>query len=232
MLGVIGALEAEVGHIRAMLEDPVETRSHRLVLHKGRIGSQEVAVARCGVGKVNAAIAAMSMITAGADQLLVTGVAGGLDPQLKVGDFVVATDLVQHDVDVTALGRPPGELLYEPMSWKTDHELGQRLAAACQEVVNQTPELTSRVIRGRIASGDQFISKFNDAQRIRDQFDAACVEMEGAAIAQTAAKFEIPFAVVRAISDTADDNAHQDFPDFLERVGQLASRVVNYFVRN
>lgn len=229
MLGILGALEQEVGHIRGLLDDPVELRPHHLVLHKGRIGNEEVILARCGVGKVNAAIAAVSLITAGADSLLVTGVAGALDPDLRVGDMVIATDLVQHDVNITALGRPPGELLYEPMSWKADADASAKLAGVCQDLVNATPGMEARVIRGRIASGDQFIANSTEAQRIRDQFDAACVEMEGAAIAQTAAKFGVPFTVVRAISDSADDKARHDFPNFLEQCGQFAARVVSAY---
>ncbi|ANS78006.1 5'-methylthioadenosine nucleosidase [Serinicoccus hydrothermalis] len=228
MLAILGAIETEVADNRSLLEDPVELRAGHLAVHQGRLHGVEVLLARCGVGKVNGAMATTLLRSAGATSLLFTGVAGGVAPAQRVGDLVVATDLVQHDVDVTALGRPPGQLLGEPRSWPADRAMSERLLAAADACAARDRR---QVHEGRIASGDQFVASAPRAAAIHTDFGALCVEMEGAAVAQAATTLGMPFAVLRALSDTADHGAAQDFPAFLVGSARLMADVVQHYLR-
>ena len=228
MLAILGAIETEVADNRRLLQDPVELRAGHLTVHRGRLHGVEVLLARCGVGKVNAAMATTLLHSAGATSLLFTGVAGGVAPGQQVGDLVVATDLVQHDVDVTALGRPPGQLLGEPGSWSADPVMSGRLRAAAGASAARDGRA---VHEGRIASGDQFVASASRAAALHTDFGALCVEMEGAAVAQAATSLGMPFAVLRALSDTADHGAAQDFPAFLTGSARLMAEVVEHYLR-
>lgn len=235
VLGVLGAIEAEVVLVREHLVDAVEHRVGRLHLTRGFLDTdtgrrQPLVLARCGVGKVNAAMAVCALAQLGVTRAVFTGVAGAVAPGLAVGDMVVAIDLVQHDVDVTALGRPPGQLLGEPVSWAADDDLSQRLMVAARAAASDTGDGQLTVRRGRIASGDQFIASPAVANRLHQVFDADCAEMEGAAFAQACAAFGIDFAVVRTMSDTADGSAHVDFPAFLARASEVGLGVVRRLV--
>ncbi|KUG53344.1 5'-methylthioadenosine nucleosidase [Serinicoccus chungangensis] len=228
MLAILGAIETEVADNRRLLEDPVALRAGRLTVHRGRLHGVEVLLARCGVGKVNAAMATTVLHSAGATSLLFTGVAGGVAPGQRVGDLVVATDLVQHDVDVTPLGRPPGQLLGEPLSWAADPAMSRRLTAAA----GARAASDGRTLHeGRVASGDQFVASAARAADVHAEFGAVCVEMEGAAVAQAATSLGLPFAVLRALSDTADHGAAQDFPAFLTGSARLMAEVVEHYLR-
>lgn len=228
MLAILGAIETEVADNRRLLSDPVELRAGHLAVHRGRLHGVEVLLARCGVGKVNGAMATTALHAAGATSLLFTGVAGGVAPGQRVGDLVVATDLVQHDVDVTALGRPPGQLLGEPASWATDARMSTRLVTAARA---RAAHDGRQVHEGRVASGDQFVASAPRAAAIHAEFGALCVEMEGAAVAQAATTLGMPFAVLRALSDTADHGAAQDFPAFLTGSARLMAEVVEHYLR-
>jgi adenosylhomocysteine nucleosidase len=214
----MGAMEEEIAAVRAALEDPRTRRVLGVEVTQGtlagRAGARPVALALSGVGKVNAALAAAALVTAGADRVVFTGVAGGVSPDVAIGDAVVATDLVQHDIDVTAMGFEPGRLLGEPPSWVADAVLSGQVAAAAES-------LGARVHRGRIASGDQFVADHAQGASIRERFGAVAVEMEGAAAAQACGKLGVPVAVLRWISDAADAGAPVDFPAFLERAAGL-----------
>lgn len=218
ILGLMGAIEAEVVSLRAALADPRPETVLGQEVTTGQLEGVDVAVLRSGVGKVNAALGAAALRTAGADRIVFTGVAGGLAPEVGVGDLVVADDVVQHDVDVTALGRAPGELLGEPAAWRAD----DRLRAACEHAAREVSG-GAGVHTGRIASGDQFIASVAQRVRIVEQFGALAAEMEGAAMAQACARMGVPWAVVRSISDSADAGAVADFPAFL---GMAAGRGV------
>lgn len=218
VLGLMGAIESEVTVLRDGLQGAVTRQVLGLEVVTGRLSGADVALVRCGVGKVNAALGAAALATVGARAVLFTGVAGGLGADVAIGDLVVATDLVQHDVDVTALGRRPGELLGEPAAWPAD----EHLRALCLTAAEHLPQ-RPRVHEGRIASGDQFIASPEQRARITGEFAALAAEMEGAAMAQACTRIGLPFAVVRSISDTADGTAVEDFPAFLHRAGALGA---------
>lgn len=226
VLGVLGAIEAEVVALRAALEDAHEEVVLGLTVTRGVLDGVPLVLARCGVGKVNGALGAAALRVAGAEAVLFTGVAGGIAPGVAVGDLVVADDVVQHDVDVTPLGRGPGELLGEPLAWSAD----DRLRAACERAARAIAE-DAAVHTGRVASGDQFVASEAARARIHEVFGALAAEMEGAATAQACARMGLPWAVVRSISDSADEGAVEDFPAFLEMAARRGEALVRQVVR-
>lgn len=151
--------------------------------------------------------------------LLFTGVAGGVHPDLQPGDLVLSTHAVQHDVDVSALGYAPGEIPGTGTLFAADETLIQAAQHAAQEI-------GERAHLGVIASGDTFVASKEGVQRLQTVFGAACTEMEGAAVAQVAAKWNIPFLIVRALSDSADGEAATDFRAFTEFAAERSAKLV------
>ncbi|MCA9839755.1 MAG: 5'-methylthioadenosine/adenosylhomocysteine nucleosidase [Trueperaceae bacterium] len=219
MIGIIGAMEEELAQLLERLEQAETLLRGPFRLHKGQLVKQSVMVAQCGISKVNAAALTQIMITEGVTKIIFTGVAGGLDERLKVGDIVISSDCMQFDVDVTALGYKLGEVPGEPLSWQADADL-KALALEAAKV------LPVQVIEGRIISGDQFIADPVRAKYLRETFRAACNEMEGAAVAQICAKWQRPFVIIRSISDTADHSAELDFRAFTVVAANRAKELV------
>jgi adenosylhomocysteine nucleosidase len=181
---------------------------------------------RTGVGKVQAArAAALAIEQYRPHAVLSVGVAGSLIPALKLGDIVVGTGAVQHDVDVTALGFPAGSWPDGPSLRWADPLLVERLCDATRLVAPP-----SSVHRGLVASGDQFIHDVAKRARLAEQFGAVCVEMEAAAVAYVAARAGVPFGILRAISDHADGSAVADFPAFLAAASRKLGRVLRHLV--
>ena len=209
-IAVIGAMEPEVlGLISEMSERTVE-RVSGIEINLGKIYNKTVAVARCGIGKVFAALCAEVLILKYSPSLLInTGVGGGLAQDLKTGDIIVASDLCQHDMDTSAIGDPIGLVSgINKIYFEADKRAQKILLDAAGEL-----NLTARA--GRVATGDKFIASPEDKARITEIFSADACEMEGCAIAQTAFVNNTPFAVVRAISDSADGEATMDYPTFM-----------------
>lgn len=226
VVAIVGAMREEVERLHDGLEDTSELRRGPVTLHAGRLEGVDVLVAQCGIGKVNAAVTAQTLLAEGATSLVFTGVAGALAPDLRVGDVVVSTDAVQHDVDVTALGYAPGEVPGSGIAWEADPDLRAAAAAAAAE------ELVGvRVVAGRVASADRFVADPAVAADLHGRFGAACAEMEGAAVAQVCARWNVPFVIVRSISDTADHEAGLDFRAFTELAASRAERVVRGLLR-
>lgn len=225
VVGVLGAMEDEVRLVRDALVDRRDEVVFGAELHRGTLDGHDVVLARSGVGKVNAALTTAALVVAGVDAVLFTGVAGGAAPGVRVGDVVVATDLVQHDIDVTALGHQPGELLGQPLAWACDTRLFAVADAASRQAVGD-----ASVHAGRIASGDQFIASEADVERLHRQFGCLAVEMEGAAVAQACVRLGLPFVVVRSISDEAGSSAHVDFPAFLTMAAPRGLTLVRAFL--
>lgn len=219
MLGIIGAMRQEVTAIESALTDRKVTKHLGCELHFGRLTDVDVAVVQSGIGKVNAALATAALVSAGADQIIFVGVAGGLGTEVKIGDLVIAEDLVQHDIDCTAAGYPVGTGIGEPLAWPTNTALSTRIVESAQH-------LGVKVHHGRIASGDTFVGSEEKSEWIHRTFGAIATEMEGAAVAQVATKLEVPFAIVRWISDSANSEAHLDFPTFVEHAAELDLAVI------
>ncbi|MEK0419002.1 MAG: 5-methylthioadenosine/S-adenosylhomocysteine nucleosidase [Pseudomonadota bacterium] len=232
-LAVVAALHDELRSLLAHLESPrVEMRGGR-TLHLGRLAGQDVVLVLSGIGKVAAAATAALLIDRyGVRSILFTGVAGGLAPDVGVGDVVVADALLQHDLDASPLF-PRWEVPLTGRSrFATDPPRSAVLQSAVDEVLAAShPALASfglkatRAHRGLIVSGDRFVSSAAESAALREALpDALAVEMEGAAMAQVCSDFGCPLTVLRTISDRADDAAHVDFPRFLREVAAEFSR--------
>lgn len=209
-IGVIGALSQEVENLISTLRDAKCESYSGIDFHTGKIGEKSIVVAKCGVGKVFAAICAEAMILKYSPKLIInTGVGGALDKTLKTGDIVIAKRLVQHDMDTSALGDPKG--LVSGIN-TVYFEADSRAVSILQDAA---ASLSLSYLSGTVATGDKFISDCSDKERIAGDFSALACEMEGCAIAHTAFVNNTPFAVVRAISDSADGNATMDYPTFL-----------------
>lgn len=224
-IAVIGAMAEEVARLVAALADARTLSAGPFRLTTGQLEGANVFVAECGIGKVNAGALTQHLIGLGARSVVFTGVAGAVDPALRVGDVVIGTDTVQHDVDVTGLGYQPGEIPGSGTVFGCDPRLVEIASAAAAEVddVNH--------VRGRVASGDVFVADHERAGRIRDAFGAACAEMEGAASAQVCAAWGVPFVVIRSISDTADQAAEVDFRSFTKLAARRAEELVRGMLR-
>ena len=223
MIGIIGAMRIEVETIRSRMEQTQKRIIGGMEFVSGTLRGKPVVTLVCGVGKVSAAMGAQAMILAYApDCIINSGVGGSLHPDLRIGDLAVAEQLVQHDMDTTPLGDPPG-YLYGPdcVYLKTDPAVTAALEAAAAAVSDV------RCLRGTIASGDQFIADPEKKRRITETFsDVIACEMEGAAAAVVCIKYEIPFVVIRALSDKADGNAHESYENFGDEAANNSSRIV------
>ena len=219
-IAVLGAMPEEV----ALLLQDLTGREDRTVagvaVHAGEFDGVPVLIAVSGVGKVNAAATAQALLVCGARSLVFTGVAGALDPQLRTGDLLIGTDAFQYDVDVTALGYERARIPGEPLAWSSDPDLVALALAAAAEL----PEV--RVTVGRIATGDRFLANSTAAQRLHEDFGAACVEMEGAAVAQVCSRAGVPFVIIRSVSDSADESAELSFREFTDLAARRAKSLV------
>lgn len=225
-IGIIGAMEPEVDGLVARLRERASETISGITIHTGMLEGKRVAVARCGIGKVFAAMCAEAMILKYSPSLLVnTGVGGALAEGLTTGDIVIASDLVQHDMDTSAIGDPKG--LVSGIN-KIYFEADKR---ASDILLSSATALGLRATVGRIASGDKFIASAEDKCRIVEDFSASVCEMEGCAVAQTAYVNSVPFAVVRAISDSADGEATMDYPTFLPIAAKNSTEMTLALVR-
>ena len=211
MIGIIGAMEEEVKALADMMSGVETATVAGMVFKKGFLKGKEAVVVRSGIGKVNAAVCTQILADRyGVDCVINTGVAGSLKNEINIGDIVISSDAIQHDMDATGFGYKMGVIPRMPVSvFEADRKLIDAARAACSEAV---PEIG--VFEGRVVSGDQFITDKDTKKRLVETFAAYCTEMEGAAIAQAAYLNNIPFLIIRAISDKADDSASMDYGEF------------------
>ena len=222
-VGLIGAMPEELERLEALALGVRRERVGPFELLHGRLEGVAVVMATCGIGKVNAAALTQAVAERGVQRVIVTGVAGGVDPALEVGDIVVSRDALQHDVDVTGLGYAPAEVPGEPRVWEADPALRDLVMAAAQEVAAVEGV---RAVLGRVASGDVFVADPERVAQLRERFEASCAEMEGAAVAQVCARWGLPWVVVRSVSDSADHAAEVDFRAFTPLAASRAVAVV------
>ena len=225
--GVIGAMEEEI----ALLKDSMRIEATETIAEMefcvGILGDQPIVLAHCGMGKVNAAICAQTLIGRfGADRIINTGVAGSLDAKMDVGDFVVSTEAVQHDYDVTPIGFKKGEIPYTGLvAFKADESLRAMAVSAIRHV---KPE--ADVFEGRVCSGDQFINTVAQKDAIVESFGGLCCEMEGGAIAQACHLNDTPFVIVRCISDKPDGSVIVDFEEFSKEAAEVCAKAVQEMI--
>ena len=211
-LGIIGAMDVEVAALKGKMEKPVLSKRAGMEFCEGVLEGLPAVVVQSGVGKVNAAMCAQILCDCfGVTAIINTGVAGSLCNDLDIGDLLVSRDAMYHDVDCHFVDYPVGMVPGMPLAFEADDTLLAYAFAAAESV---NPGHTKI---GRVASGDQFVASKDVKQRIIDLTKGLCTEMEGAAIAQTAYRNKLPFVILRAISDKADDSTEMDYPSF-ERI--------------
>lgn len=226
MIGIICAMKIEADAIRASLSDTkVETVSG-VEFTRGTLHGKDVVIAVCGIGKVFAAICTEAMILKYAPALIInSGVAGTLTDALSIGDIAIAKTLVQHDMDTSPLGDPVG--LISGIN-KIHFEADEKAVSAFEAAVR---EVGANGVVGTIASGDQFMSDTEKKHLIRDRFNAIACEMEGAAVAHVAYVNNVPFAVLRAISDSASGDAQMEYPKFVAMASERSHKIIDAFVK-
>ena len=209
-LGIIGAMEIEVAILKSKLEDQKVTKIGPMEFFEGRLAGCEVVIVMCGVGKVHAAMCTQVLCSNfGVTHIVNTGVAGSLDAGLDICDVLVSTDAVQHDMDVHYLGYEVGRV---PGLNTTSFAADERLRKLAFEESERIRPGHTRL--GRVATGDQFVAAQELKNRIIERTGANCTEMEGGAIAQVSYENQVPFVILRAISDKADHSAEMDYPTF------------------
>lgn len=228
MVGIIGAMEVEVSKLKEMLQDTETKNKAGMTFVSGSLNGKPVVVVRSGIGKVNASICTQIL----ADEYKVnyiinTGVAGSLHNEINIGDIVLSKDALQHDMDATGFGYAVGVI---PQMEKSIFEADERLIQIAEKCIKE--DITDiNAFVGRVVSGDQFISDKGKKKWIVDNFEGYCTEMEGAAIAQAAYLNNIPFLIIRAISDKADDSATEDYPTFEAKAAQHCVKLLCEMVK-
>ena len=210
-IGIIGAMEVEVQTLASSMTGADGTgvaksiKSAHLSFYDGMLSGIRAVVVKSGVGKVNAALCAARLISEfGVTHIVNTGIAGAAASSLGVFDVVVSTDAMYHDVDATLFGYKPCEI---PQMDAYCFPADKNLISAAEKAFAKTDAAKKyRLLKGRVASGDQFIANGEKKRRIKELCDPACIEMEGAAIAHTCYLSDVPFVIIRAMSDAADDN--------------------------
>lgn len=229
MLGIIGAMEEEVNQLKEVMKEvSVETRAS-MDFFKGNLEGCPVVVVQSGIGKVNAGICTQILADIyGVEAVINTGIAGSLKAQIDIGDIVLSTDTLQHDVEAEAFGYPAGQIpRMDTLAFRADEGLLQCAEECCSRV---NPDI--KTFKGRVLSGDQFIADEKKKEWLVNTFEGFCTEMEGAAIGQTAFLNGIPFLVVRAISDKADGSASMDYPEFEAKAISHTTALIKAMVKS
>ena len=231
MIGIIGALDIEVKDIISEMDNPTTKTFGQLHFTSGRIGKTDCVVAKCGIGKVNAAVCTQTMIlNYSPDMIINTGIAGSTCEKTHIGSVVIADRVVQHDFDTTILGDeagtlflPEGNIIYIP----ADAGTVQELEAACSGLEDVDYTI------GTVATGDQFIGTLPARRAINDRFSAVACEMEGGSIAQVCYINKIPFCILRSISDdsSGDEGAHVEYEIFSRSAAQKAVEIICAFIK-
>jgi adenosylhomocysteine nucleosidase len=239
-MAIVSALHEELAAVLDLMPDEQQQRVGGRTYWRGHLYGQEVVAVLSGIGKVAAATTATALIERfGVQRVVFTGVAGGLAPGVRVGDVVVAQQFLQHDMDASPIfprHEVPG---YGRSAFEADADLTAQLTQVCEQVLREMPvRLGSDVLQsfamdaprchlGLLVSGDRFVSTTAESRALCDELPRAlAVEMEGAAFAQVCHDYGVPLAVVRTISDRADDAAHVDFPRFLREVASRYSSAI------
>lgn len=227
MLGIIGAMDVEVNAIKERVTNKTTAVIAGVQFVCGFIEGVMVCVAQCSPGKVNAALCTQAMIdNFDVEKIINVGVGCSLSKDVVIKNVVIATDVCQYDIDITALGEPLGFINgLNTVKIKTDPELSERLA---RTAINYG----EKIHRGTIASGDTFIADNRLKEKITDNFGALCGEMEGGAIGHTCAANNIPFAVLRSISDGGDLNAQLDYPTFKKIAAEISTAIIVEYIKS
>lgn len=227
-VGIIGAMDEEVSILKETMELESVTNIASMEFYQGKLSGKSVVIVRSGIGKVNAAVCTQILASVfQVSHVINTGVAGSLKNEINIGDIVLSKDALNHDMDATGFGYELGIIpRMDESVFKADERI-LNLAEQVNQEVN--PDISTYV--GRVVSGDQFISDAEKKKFLVEKFQGYCTEMEGAAIAQTAYLNQIPYLVIRAISDKADHSAEMDYSEFerkaIDHTVKLVTELVN-----
>ena len=224
--GIICAMEEEIKELRAQLTNANEENIANMIFYSGQINDHEVVLVRAGIGKVQAGVTTGLLIANyKVDAVINSGSAGGIGEGLHVGDVVLSTGAAYHDADATAFGYKPGQLPQQPQIYTADKNLLEAISKAAKE-----SNLVAK--EGLIVTGDQFVSSSEKIAAIKEIYpEALSCEMEGAAIAQVAYQFSVPFLIIRAMSDVGDEDAGQSFDEFIIEAGKKSANMILNFLK-
>ena len=226
-IGIIGAMDLEVNALREAMQLETKITRANMDFYEGTLNGANVVIVRCGIGKVNAALCTQILADCFCvTHIINTGVAGSLNAKLDIGDIVISRDAIHHDVDVTIFGYALGEVPQIGVrEFAADKTMAELALETCRKV---NPDI--HAIMGRVVSGDQFISSSEVKDRLIRTFAGDCAEMEGASIAHGAYLNHIPFVIIRAISDKADNSAEMDYPTFEAAAADHSAALVKELV--
>lgn len=225
MIGIIGAMALEIDGLKKEMENTSANTISGVEFSVGVIGGTEVVIAQAGVGKVNAAVTAQTMILKYNPSVIINiGVAGGIEPSLKIGDIVVADKVCEHDMDTTAVGDEPGFITgIDTVYMHCDSEISNIISQCAKDMGLHT-------VRGTIATGDIFVAENSVRNRISQLFNGVAAEMEGGSIGHVCVMNNVPFAILRAMSDCANDDSKVDFPVFAAKAAENSIKIILRFL--
>ena len=228
MIGIICALKISADGLKAMIENAETKTKAGLEFASGKIFDKDVVILECGVGKVNAAVGTQVMIDLyKPDVIINSGIAGSLSKIITVGDIIVSTDCIEHDINCTAIGEPKGQITFPEekiIGIPADKAVCDKLAQCCEG-------LGAQVMRGRIATGDVFVSNKSERQTIAFEFGALCCEMEGGAVGHVCYMNKVPFAILRSISDYFKFSRGENYEEFKELAADRAIKAIKKFIQ-
>jgi adenosylhomocysteine nucleosidase len=226
-IGIIGAMAEEIELLHEHVNIASQVTKAGITYYEGTFHDKAIIYCKSGVGKVNAAVCTQILLDLGADCVLFTGVAGAVDPQLNIGDIVVSTSCVQHDMDCSPLGFARGTIPFHPRSeFPADERLIELASAASERL------FAGRSLKGKVLSGDQFIASRETVKLLHETLDGACAEMEGASVAQVCDMNETPFVIIRSMSDKADGSAHVNFSEFTVTASNNSYQIIDDIVKH
>ena len=225
--GIIDAMKEEMQEIKKIMQEIEEIKIKELIFFKGKINNNNVILVEAGIGKVNAARVTQLMIDKfEIEKIINVGSAGSANNELEIGDIVIGKRLVQHDFDITAFGHPKGFITNIGQYVESDSELISKM----EQTISKLSQNEFKIKIGTIASGDIFCTEPKMKEKIRTKFNADAIEMEGAAIAQVCKLNEIPFIVIRSISDNPNGKNEITFDQFLEKASKRCAEIINKFL--
>jgi len=228
-IGIIGAMDTEITMLKEAMDIEKVESFDDITFYSGKLAGRDVVLVKCGMGKVNAGICTLALITTYNAKIIInSGVAGSLDNRLDIEDIVISSDAVQHDFDVSPIGFKKGEIPYTgKISFEADKDLRKKAVEAIEACASDI-----KMMEGRVCTGDQFISSDDQKSSIIGPFGGLCCDMEGGAIAQVCYLNDIPFVLVRAISDKADGSASEDYEEFEAHAAKRSAAVVKYMIEH
>lgn len=227
--GIIAAMQEEMQEIQKLMKEISTIEIYGLNFIKGKINNKQVVLVEAGVGKVNAARTTQILIdNFDVDAIINVGSAGASNDELNIGDIVIGKKLVQHDFDITAFGHPKGYISNVGQYLESDKKLIEQIKNAIKELENSD----FKILVGTIASGDIFCTDAIMKEKIRNKFETDAIEMEGAAIAQVCKLDNIPFVVIRGISDSPNGNNEITFEQYLKKASQRCAQIIEKFFEN